>query len=303
MAENHHAHTHSHHHDVSGRNLILTAVLNLLITVAEFIGAFLSGSLALMSDATHNFGDSLSVIAAFAANRIGKKEANTRKTFGYKRIEIITALFNAISLIVITAFIIEEAIDRLISPQPIQTNLMLIVAGFGLLANIAGAVLLHNDSKHNLNIKASYLHLISDAFSSVLVIIGALIIQKFQLFWIDTLFSFIIGAFILWNVFFILKNTFHILMQSTPEGIDILEICTEIEKLPEISNVHHVHAWSLDDHHKYLECHICTSMDYKISETKKIVEDIEHIAKEHFGFTHVTLQVEYLPCDDRRIIQ
>ena len=299
-----HSHNHGHHHHtVNSKNLLFTAVLNIAITIVEFVGALFSGSLALMSDATHNFSDAISVTAAYIANRAGKKEANLIKTYGYKRVEIITALFNAITLLIITVFIFKEAIERLFIPKAIESSTMILVAAIGLVANVLGAILLHHDSRHNLNIKASYLHLISDAFASVLVIIGGAIVHWFQILWIDSALSFLIGFFILWNAIYILKNTFFILMQSTPEGIDILEICKEIEALPEVCNVHHVHAWSLDEHNKFLECHVCTNNDLKISETQEIRKNVEHIAFEHFGFNHVTVQIEFTTCEDSRIIQ
>ena len=173
-------HSHGYHVDLKEKNLLFATALNLLITVVEIIGGLISNSLALLSDALHNLGDTFAVLLAYIANRIGKKDATEKKTFGFKRIEILAALLNAVVLIVIIVFLFIEAYHRFTSPEPIKGLIMFIVATIGLIANLMAVLLLKNDSQSNINIRAAYLHLIGDTISSVAVIIGSILIYFFE---------------------------------------------------------------------------------------------------------------------------
>jgi cobalt-zinc-cadmium efflux system protein len=239
-------HDHHHHHkDISGKNLLITSLLNLAITIVEIAGGLISNSLALLSDALHNLGDTSAVFIAYMAHLISRKGRTSKKTFGYKRIEILAALFNAIVLIVITSYLFVEAFRRIRHPEPIKGNVMFVVAVVGLLANILSVLLLKRDSKHNINVRAAYLHLLGDTISSVAVIAGAVFIYFFGWYWIDPLITFIVGLYILKETWVVLKQAVEILMQGTPEDLDLTEVKEALEDLPEIDNIHHVHAWTL----------------------------------------------------------
>jgi cobalt-zinc-cadmium efflux system protein len=304
MAEHHHKkHSeHTHNHGIQGKNLLAVSLLNLIITIVEIVGGLVSNSLALLSDAFHNLGDTFAVILAYFANRIGKRDATERKTFGYKRIEILAALLNACILIGITVFLFIEAYQRLLDPQPVKGLIMLIVSTVGLIANLIAVLLLRKDSDHNLNIKAAYLHLLGDTISSVAVIIGAVMIFFYKLYWIDPVVTFLVGIYILKEAWVVLKETVDILMQSTPSSIDIHAIVGEIEKIEEINNVHHVHAWKLDDEHIHFECHADLDLDLPLSKADKIRLVVEKLLYKKFGITHATIQFEYNCCNEKSLI-
>ena len=288
--------------DLSTGRLLIATVLNLSITIAEIIGGLISNSLALISDALHNLGDTFAVFIAYVAHLISKRDYTDKKTFGYKRIEIIAALFNAIILIVIIAYLFVEAIKRIDDPEPVKGIIMFFVALTGLLANLYSVLLLRKESRKNINIKAAYLHLLGDTFSSVAVIIGAGIIYFFQIYWIDPLITILIGLYLLRGTYLILKRAVDILMQGTPKDLDLNEVKISVEQLPEVDNIHHIHAWNLNDREIHFECHIDLIRDTKISETREIINKIHDILMNKFHINHVTIQCEFNSCDNKNMI-
>ena len=223
----------SHHHhknDQQGQKLLWASILNLSISVFQIAGGLISNSLSLLSDALHNLGDSSAIFVAFMAGKVSRKKPNARNTYGYKRIEILAALLNAIVLISICIFLFFEAYRRFIDPQPITGKLMLVVAMFGLLANLLSVIILHKDKSNNLNVKAAYLHLLGDTLSSIAVIAGGILIWIWKLYWIDPLITILVGIYILWHTWDIVKETLNILMQTAPDFIDVEEVKTEVEK-------------------------------------------------------------------------
>lgn len=307
MEENHnHSHKHGHHHDhsaISEKNLLIATVLNFVITFAEIIGGLLSNSLALLSDALHNLSDAIALLVAYIANRVGKRDSNLRKTFGYKRIEIIVALFNAATLIAISFVLFYEAFHRFFKPEPVKGTMMLIVASIGFLANLISIFILKADSDKNLNIKAAYIHLIGDTLSSVAVIIGGILIVFYKLYWIDPLVTFLIGLYILKQSYSILRQAANILMQATPDSIDLKLIKVDLEKIPEVLNIHHVHAWNLTDKKIHFESHVDLKNDLKLSDAHKVRDKIEHLLSEKYQINHFTIQFEYGCCDDKELIK
>ncbi len=240
-------HIHHHPQPVNSKNLLMVTNLNLLITLAEMVGGILSNSLSLLSDSLHNLSDTASSFIAYMAIRIGKKESNTRKTYGYKRVEILAALLNASVLIALCFFLFREAWFRWKTPEKIDTGIMLAIGMIGLLANVYAAILLHKDAVKSINVRAAYLHLIGDSVSSFAVIIGGVLIQIYKIYWIDPLITILIGLFIIWQAFGVLKQAVNILMQSTPENISISRIKRTVEKLDEVANIHHIHVWSMTE--------------------------------------------------------
>lgn len=286
-------HTHNHGSEVNGTNLLWATLLNVIITVAEVIGGLLSNSLALLGDALHNFSDAVAVFIAWLANRISKRQSTPHKTFGYKRIEILAALFNAVLLIVICFFLFVEAAKRFSNPEEIKGTLMFIVATIGLVANLIGMMLLHKDADKNLNVKAAYLHLLGDTLSSVLVIVSGILIIFFKWYWIDPVVTIAIGLYLLKETFDVLKETINILMQFVPDEINIFDIQREIEYDPLVDNVHHMHVWKLNDNQVHFECHVDLKNDLLQSEIQPIRQNIAHMLREKFGITHSTMQFEY----------
>jgi len=295
----------AHHHDhgeISKKNLVIAMILNFVITIGEIIGGILSGSLSLISDALHNFSDGISIIVSYIAIKISKKENNEKMTFGYKRAEILAALFNSVVLVVISLYLFKEAYVKFFKPEPIDGVLMIVVAIIGLVANTLSVFLLKENAQKNLNIKSTYIHLLSDALSSLGVVIGGIFIYAYNIYWIDPLLTVLIGAYIIKESFEIIDETIGILMQKTPENINLDIIKKEIEKLPDVKNIHHVHVWQTNDKDIHFECHVNTRDDIKLSQAKLLMDQIETILDETFGIHHVTLQMEYECCENVGLI-
>lgn len=295
MSHSNHHHHHSHN-IVNEKNLIITMFLNFLITVVELIGGILSGSLSLISDALHNFSDGIAVIITFIAIRLSNKPKTFKHTFGFKRAEIIAAVINAATLIIISIYLIKEAIIRFYEPNFIEGTLMIIVASIGFIANSIGTFLLNKGKKDNINIKAAYLHLLSDAISSLGVIIGAIFIIYFEIYWIDPLLTIIISVYILRESYIIVKQAVEVIMMFTPKEIDIEELTKVIETFKGVKNIHHIHLWKLNDSDTHFEAHVETE-DIKVSETVIIQQTIEKYLHDKYEINHSTLQFECGRCD------
>jgi cobalt-zinc-cadmium efflux system protein len=292
-----------HHHENPSGRLLISILLNGLITLVEIFGGIFSNSLALISDAIHNLSDTLALILAWLANNVSGRKPNARRTFGYKRFEILSAFINASVLSAISIYLVYEAILRFIHPEPVRSGLMLIIAVIGLSANLVSMLFLHRDSNKSLNIKAAYVHLLGDTLSSVAVIGGAILIYYTKVLWIDPLLTLIISIVIIIQAYKILRESVDILMQSTPENLNLDEIRILLEKHPMIKNIHHVHCWRLQDHDILFEAHIETSEDLMLSDSNKLLKNIEDILKQKFHITHTTLQVEFDACGDKAMIK
>ena len=300
-----HSHEHNHHRhdaDLQGKKLLWVTLLNLSITIVQVIGGIISNSLSLLSDALHNLGDSSAIFIAFLAGKRSRKKADKKNTFGYKRVEILAALFNAVILIAICIFLFFEAYKRFIHPEPIRGSLMLIVASFGLLANLSSVVILHKDKSHNLNTKAAYFHLLGDTLSSVAVIAGGLAIWVRKVYWIDPLITVFVGIYIIWHTWGIVKETVDILMQSVPHDIDLGKIKQTIEQIDEVDNIHHVHIWKLNDSQTHLEAHLNMKNNIDMITMMSVREKAEKILHEMFGIQHITLQLGYNCCKGKKTL-
>jgi len=297
--KHHHQH---HHHQKTGFRLVFTIVLNFFITIVEVAGGLISGSLALLSDDLHNFSDTISIIISYIALVLSRRANTPERTFGYKRAEVIAALFNSAVLIIISFFLFKEALERFLEPTSIHTPTMIIVAVVGLIANLIAVLLLRDDSKENLNIRSAYLHLLSDTFSSVGVIIGGIFIYYFEIIWLDPLLTILIGLYILRESYLILKESLYILIQATPLEIDINEVVSRIKEFPEIKNAHHIHVWRLNDKTIHLEGHIEVDANWRLCEADEIRLKIEKMLTEQFNIEHITLQMESDVCFDKSMI-
>lgn len=296
-----HNHSHSHGSETSEKNLFITMLLNFLITIAEVIGGIISGSLSLISDALHNFSDGIAIIITYVAMRLSKKPKTFKYTFGLKRAEILAAIINASTLIIISFFLIKEAIERFYNPQPITGSIMLIVALVGLAANVIGTLLLKKGSEGNLNIRAAYFHLLSDAVSSLAVIIGAVFIIFYEIYWIDPLLTILISLYILKETYKIVKESIEIVMMSSPNGIELNELKELVESIEEVKNIHHVHLWKMNDNDTHFESHIEVE-DMAVSKTAEIQSQIESLLHTKYEINHTTLQFECNKCNVKSIV-
>ena len=297
------SHSHHHHHpSPTGRNLGITIALNVIITVAQLIGGLISGSMALISDATHNFSDVISLIISYVANKLSKKKAGEKNTFGYKRSEIMAAFFNSATLIILSVFILYEAIQRLIASDTIiDAQWVVYLALLSIVVNGLSVLFIMNDAKHNMNMRSAYLHLFSDMLTSVAVLAGGFAMMYLEWYWVDAVFSIGIAIYLLFLSWDIFKTSIRILMQFTPEGIDVKEVAFKISEIENVKNVHHVHIWQLNDHEIMFESHVDLSRDIPVSKFEDILIQIKEVLAD-FHITHATIQPEYEVNCDKEII-
>ena len=297
-----HNHSHHNHGDLKGQPLVISIFLNILITVAQVVGGLLSGSLALLSDALHNFTDVLSLIVSYIANVLSKKKASINRTFGYKRAEILATFINASTLIIIAVILIIEAVKRFQNPQEIESNLVIWLSLLGIIANGISVLLLKKNAEVNMNMRSAYLHLLTDMLASVAVLIGGLLMKFYQMFWVDSVLTLAIALYLIWVGYDLLKNSFKVLMLFTPEDIQVKEIVKELQQLKEINNVHHVHIWQLNENEVHLEAHIDFNEDISLSKFDYILHNIEEILHHKFEINHVNIQPEFGKCDSKDVI-
>ncbi len=298
-----HSHNHAHaHNDLKGRNLLISIFLNILITTAQVVGGLVSGSLALLSDALHNFSDVLSLVVSYVANKLSKKEASFDRTFGYKRAEILAAFVNASTLIIIAILLIIEAVKRFQNPENIESGLVIWLSLLGIVANGLSVLLLKKDAHNNINMRSAYLHLLTDMLASVAVLIGGLLMKYYQLFWVDSVLTFLIAVYLIFVGYDLLKTSTKMIMLFTPSHINIEEVVETVNKLPRVKKLHHVHIWNLSDNELHLEAHLDLREDLAITQFDALLEDIETILHEQFNINHVTIQPEFNKNDDKGVI-
>jgi len=283
---------HAHHTGIKNDRRLLAAVsVNVLLTLAQVIGGVISGSLSLIADALHNFSDAASLGIALFARKISRKPPDEFKTFGYKRAEIVAALINLTLLVVISLYLIYEAAWRLLEPQTITAWIVIFVATVALIVDTFTALITYSMSKGSMNMKAAFLHNLSDALVSVGVIISGGLILLYSWYWIDTLLTFAIAGFVLWQGLLMLPKTIHLLMEGTPANLSIETIRKRLETEDGVQNVHHIHLWHLDESRIALEAHVVV--------TAQNLEDIEilkgvlkKMLREDFTINHSTLEFE-----------
>jgi len=300
-----HSHNHSHNHshpDLKGRNLIISILLNILITVAQVIGGLISGSLSLLSDALHNFSDVMSLIVSYIANILSKREASDRKTFGYKRAEIIAAFVNAATLMIVAVILIKEAVERFFDPQEVASDLVIWLSLLGIVANGFSVLLLKKDADSNMNMKSAYLHLLTDMMASVAVLIGGILMKFYQVYWVDAALTLAIALYLIYMGYDLLKDSTRVLMLFTPNTIQVEQIVEAIQKITSIKNVHHVHIWQLNEDEVHLEAHVDFNEDILLSEFDSVLGEIEQVVYHKFGINHVNIQPEFNKPDSKQVI-
>lgn len=297
------SHNHNHsHHEVQGKNLLFSIVLNIVITVAQVIGGILSGSLALISDALHNFSDVLTLIFSYIANVLSKKKASLNQTFGYKRAELIAAFVNSITLIVVAIYLIFEASDRFSNPHAIKSNLVIWMSFLGIVANGISALMLKKDADHNINMKSAYIHLFTDMMASVAVLLGGILMKIYHIYWIDSVLTFAIAIYLIYVGYDLLKESTKMLMLFTPSKINIQELVREVHAISGVNKLHHIHVWHLNDYELHLEAHLDCCDDIRMSEFNVLLERIETVLLEKFHINHINIQPEFQKEDSKDFI-
>ena len=292
-----HGHSHGDPSKIGEKRLWWAVGANILLTVAQVIGGIVSGSLSLIADALHNFSDAASLLIALVAIRIGRKPPDQFKTFGYKRAETVAALINLTTLIIIGLYLCYEAIMRFITPEPIAGWTIVIVAGIALVVDVFTALLTYSQSKNSMNIRAAFLHNLTDALASVGVIIAGTLILLYGWVWTDAAMTLLIAGYVLYHGFAEIPKAIHLLMEGTPEGISIDDVMEAMEAIEGVNNVHHVHIWQLDEQHNALEAHVVIKDQSDIDDMKV---KLKKILKDSFSIDHSTLEFELKNCDETK---
>lgn len=278
------------HNKITSKYLFVT-LLNIVITISEFLGGILSGSLALLSDAVHNLSDVAAIIISFVAHLIGQRDRDKHKTFGYQRAETLAAFTNGVVLLVVSFLLMLEAFERFTNPQPVKGRLMLIIALIGLLANGVSMLVMSSGAKHNLNVRATFLHMMSDALSSIAVVIGAVIIYFWKSNLVDPLMTLLVSIFIMFEAYKITKKAANILMESNP-NVDLEEIKKIVLSFPEVTNLHHLHVWRYSDDFIMMDAHLNVTEKMSVIQLEQLYLKIGQKLKSKLGINHVTLQAE-----------
>jgi len=287
-----HGHALHHHGPASGRRLGAVILLNMAITAAEYVGGVLSGSLALLSDAGHNFSDVLSLLLGYGGEKISRRKGGRGFSFGLKRVEVASALINALALVGIGVYIVVEAIGRFEDPRPISVGIMLPVAAVGLFGNVASIMLLSGERKSSINMKSAFLHLFYDAVSSVAVILAGVALYFTGMVWIDLAISLAIAVMIVGGSTGIIREAARIFLQGAPSHIDVEEVHRAIQGIPGVEEIHGLHIWSISSREVFLSCHVLARGGDGSRDSDDIIREINSLLDERFGITHTTIQVE-----------
>lgn len=286
----------SQRHSIGPVNALLAGIgLNLLIVVVEIVAGLLAGSLGLISDAVHNFTDMAALGLAWFAFEQAKKPPTAAKTFGYHRTGILTALINAVAMVLITIWIFYEAYGRLLDPQPVEGALVMVTAAVALLANLAIVWFLRHRASGDINIRSAVLHLIGDAATSAAVVVSGLVIMATGWFPIDPLVSIILGLAILWGAWRIIKETMEIFLEESPRSIDVDDVIADMMREDGVRDIHDIHIWTIGSELYVLSCHVLVE-DVSITESSRILSDLKEMLAKDFGIYHSTLEVESVPC-------
>ena len=302
-----HDHDHDHGHDHAfglhqapeggqKKDLLIALSITVLMMVVEVIGGLLSNSLALLSDAGHMLTDNLALLLSFFALKFAAMPATERKTFGFYRLEILAALLNGIALVLLSLYIMYQAYQRMIHPQPVAGMLMLVVALIGLAANVIGALFLFKHSHANLNIRGAYLHIVGDALSSVGVVIGGIVILYTGWYLIDPILSIMISLVIIYGSWSLVRESVNILLESVPAHINIETVAMELAKVKGVREAYHIHVWTITSGVYALSAHVLID-DQPVSGCRDIVEEIKDLLSDKFNVLHSTIQLECDKCE------
>jgi cobalt-zinc-cadmium efflux system protein len=282
--------SHQHHSSSISQKISIAVILNVVFTIIEFFGGLYTSSLAILSDSLHDFGDSLVLILAWFANKKSQKEPDFKKTFGYQRLSLFSAIITSTVLVVGSIFILINAIPRLLHPQPVNSSVMIIISIIGVICNGLGTLNLNDKNNHNRNRISLTWHLLEDVLGWVVVLIGSIIIQFFNLPIIDPIMTLAYTAFILFNVVKNLRENLNILMEGIPENLNFHQIKQSLLKIPGIIDVHDIHIWSLDGDLNIFTGHLVIN-NFSPVNIKSIKKSVKSTLKT-FNISHSTLEIE-----------
>jgi len=285
---------HHHHHidpEAGDARVFWAVVVNLVLTGAQIIGGILSGSLALIADAVHNLSDAVSLIIAFFARKIARAPADAEMTFGYGRAEVVGALVNYVTLIVVGCYLAFEAVMRFLEPATVDGWLVVIIAGIALIVDAITAALTYSMSKTSVNIRAAFLHNLADALGSVAVIVAGTLIILFDWHFVDPLVTLMIAGYILWLSFAEIGGVVRILMLGSPPDLKTGTVMDAILKVDGVANVHHVHLWQMQEHENALDAHLVIEPN-EWDRADAIKQQVKAVLQNRFSISHSTLETE-----------
>jgi cobalt-zinc-cadmium efflux system protein len=289
----HHGHHHHNHIDPNAGDarVFWAIVVNMILTVAQIVGGMVSGSLALIADAIHNLSDAVALIIAFTARKIARRPANEDMPFGFARVEVVAALINYTTLVVIGLYLIYEAVVRFINPQSVDGWLIVIIAGVALVIDLITAALTYSMSKDSINIRAAFLHNVADALGSVAVIVAGTLVILYDWIYVDPIVTLLIAGYILWHTFVEIGPAIRILMLGKPVGIEVTDIFEEIKSVEGVSGAHDLRLWQMQERENALDAHIVLDPK-KWSEADAIKLILKERLKDKFQISHSTLELE-----------
>ena len=283
---------HNHVDPQAGDGRVLLAiVINLVLTVAQVVGGALSGSLALVADALHNFSDAIALVIAFGARKIGRRPRDESMTFGYGRIEVVAALINYTTLIVIGLYLLYEAGMRFLNPQPVVGWTVIVIAGIALVVDMATALLTYAMSRNSVNIRAAFLHNVADALGSVAVIVAGTLILLFDWSLVDPIVTAMIATYILWQSAREIGPVVRILMLGSPPDIETDSVLQAVRVVDGVEDIHHAHFWLMDEHRAALDAHVVVEVG-RWADADAVKASVKGMLRERFGIIHSTLELE-----------
>jgi len=292
-----HSHDHGHNHQHTGR-LKLALGLTFVYMLAEAAGGWLTGSLALLADAGHMLTDAGAMILTLAAFWLAVRPPSSKKTYGYYRLEILTALINGVVLILISIWIFIEAYKRFDSPPAVKSGEMTLIAAGGLLINLVSAWLLHGGHRENLNMRGAWLHVMGDALGSVAAIAAGVLMYAFGWYWADPVCSALIGVIIIYGSWHLIRESVNVLLEGTPAHIDLVAVEEVILKTEGVDNVHDLHIWTITSGLEALSAHVIHRHEIKQIDLLKELRTTLH---ERFGIDHLTIQMETVDFEDETV--
>lgn len=287
---------HTHAGTLTGRYMGLSIVLTLAFVLGEALAGYLANSLALLSDAGHNFADALALIFSWYGIWIARKPPDARRTFGYHRVGILAALVNAVSLVVIALLIFWEAGSRLRHPEPVQSGSMIVVAAIAILLNGVVSFWLRGEARHDLNVRSAYLHMLGDAVSAAGVVLAGMVIALTGEAVADPVVSLLIGGLILWSSWGVLSESVNVLLEAAPKDLDMAAVERSVKGVPGVLNVHHLHVWTVASGIVACSCHVVVA-EQSVRSGQQVLRAVVELLDHQFGIGHATVQIEVEGCE------
>lgn len=288
------SHSHDGHHndETSGKRLLIALVLNLTITLAQIVGGVLSGSLSILADAAHNGSDAASLGISYIAKRIGRRKADRRQTFGYDRAEVIGAMINLTTLLVIAIYLFGQAISRMINPREIDGMVMLVVGAIAFVEDLISAILLYQGAQGSMNVRSAFIHMVGDTLATLGVIVGGLLILFYDIRLVDPIITALIALYIGIHGSRELRRAIRLLMDSAPKDFDFDRMVEAVQAVDGVRDLHHVHLWRLDEARTALEAHVVIGAEQDWAAAETIKQKVKELLTNEFDVDHATLELE-----------